>query len=137
MTVPSGSRRSLSVRLLVLVGALAAALSVLAASGLADTVVYYRTPSEVVADPPEAEERLRLGGLVLAGSVERAGSEASFVVTDGVAEVPVVYAGVLPAVFAEGQGAVVEGRLGADGRFVGDLVLVKHSNEYRPVEEAG
>ncbi|MCF6506055.1 cytochrome c maturation protein CcmE [Blastococcus sp. MG754426] len=137
VTRPAQRRRTLSLRLLVVVGAVGGALALLGVSGLADTLVYYRTPTELLAEPPPEDERLRLGGLVQVGSVERVGSEARFAVTDGVATLPVVYSGALPAVFAEGQGAVVEGRLGADGVFVGDLVLVKHSNEYRPVGEAG
>ncbi|WP_346619889.1 cytochrome c maturation protein CcmE [Blastococcus montanus] len=137
MNPPTARRRALSLRLLVVVGAVAAALALLGVSGLADTLVYYRTPAEVLAEVPAEDERLRLGGLVQAGSLERVGPEARFTVTDGVASVPVVYLGALPAVFAEGQGAVVEGRLGSDGVFVGDLVLVKHSNEYQPIGEAG
>ena len=137
MSAPTARRRALSLRLLVVVGAVAAALALLGVSGLADTLVYYRTPTEVLAELPAEDERLRLGGLVQAGSLDRVGAEARFTVTDGVASVPVVYVGALPAVFAEGQGAVVEGRLRADGVFVGDLVLVKHSNEYQPIGEAG
>ncbi|MGY1840556.1 MULTISPECIES: cytochrome c maturation protein CcmE [unclassified Modestobacter] len=137
MSRPATRRRALSLRLLVVVGAVAGALALLGVGGLADTLVYYRTPTELVAQPPVEGERLRLGGLVLAGSLERVGTEARFTVTDGVQDVPVVYVGALPAVFAEGQGAVVEGRLRPDGVFAGDLLLVKHSNEYRPVGEAG
>ena len=137
MSRPTARRRALSLRLVVVVGAVAAALAMLGVSGLADTLVYYRTPTEVLAEPPEDDERLRLGGLVQAGSLQRVGPEARFTVTDGAAGVPVVYVGALPAVFAEGQGAVVEGWLRPDGLFVGDLVLVKHSNEYQPVGEAG
>ncbi|MGY2128868.1 cytochrome c maturation protein CcmE domain-containing protein [Blastococcus sp. SYSU DS0617] len=137
MSHPATRRRTLSLRLLVVVGAVAGALALLGAGGLADTLVYYRTPTELLAEPPDEDERLRLGGLVLAGSLDRVGAEARFTVTDGVADIPVVYVGALPAVFAEGQGAVVEGRLRPDGVFAGDLVLVKHSNEYRPVEEPG
>ena len=118
---------------LALVAAVAAAsLAVLATAGLGDALVYYRTPSEVADAPPGPDERLRLGGLVARGSVQRDGDRTSFTVTDGVASVPVVYEGEPPGVFAEGQGAVVEGRLGPDGVLVGDAVLVKHSNEYRP-----
>jgi cytochrome c-type biogenesis protein CcmE len=137
MSRPTARRRTLSLRLLVVVGAVATALALLGASGLADTLVYYRTPTEILAEKPGEDERLRLGGLVLAGSLDRVGTEARFTVTDGVASVPVVYVGALPAVFAEGQGAVVEGRLRPDGVFAGDLVLVKHSNEYRPAREPG
>ncbi|MGY1824921.1 MULTISPECIES: cytochrome c maturation protein CcmE [unclassified Blastococcus] len=137
MTRPAARRRALSVRLLVVVGAVAGALALLGVSGLADTLVYYRTPAEVLAEPPPEDERLRLGGLVQVGSLERVGAEARFTVTDGVGTLPVVYTGALPAVFAEGQGAVVEGWLRGDGVFVGDVVLVKHSNEYRPAGEAG
>lgn len=134
---PGGRRRALSLRLTVVVGAVATALGLLGFSGLADTMVYYRTPSEVLAEPPPTDERLRLGGLVAAGSLERVGAQARFTVTDGVTDVPVVYVGALPAVFTEGEGAIVEGRLGADGVFRGDLVVVKHSNEYSPAPEAG
>ena len=137
MSRPAARRRTLSLRLLVVVGAVAGALALLGASGLADTLVYYRTPTEVLAELPSEDDRLRLGGLVQTGSLERVGAEARFSVTDGVASVPVLYVGALPAVFAEGQGAVVEGWLRSDGLFVGDLVLVKHSNEYRPIGEAG
>ncbi|MGY1719652.1 cytochrome c maturation protein CcmE [Blastococcus sp. SYSU DS0552] len=137
MSRSTARRRTLSLRLLVVVGAVSGALALLGVSGLADTLVYYRTPTEVVAEQPGEDERLRLGGLVQAGSLERVGAEARFTVTDGVGTLPVVYSGALPAVFAEGQGAVVEGWLRADGVFVGDLVLVKHSNEYQPIGESG
>lgn len=123
---------------LALVGAVAAAcLAVLATAGLGDALVYYRTPSEVADAPPGPDERLRLGGLVARGSVQRDGGRTSFTVTDGVASVPVVYAGEPPGVFSEGQGAVVEGWLGPDGVLVGDAILVKHNNEYRPRSSAG
>ncbi|WP_456599522.1 cytochrome c maturation protein CcmE [Blastococcus sp. SYSU DS0616] len=137
MSRSTARRRTLSLRLLVVVGAVSGALALLGVSGLADTLVYYRTPTEVVAEQPAEDERLRLGGLVQAGSLERVGAEARFTVTDGVGTLSVVYSGALPAVFAEGQGAVVEGWLRADGVFVGDLVLVKHSNEYQPIGETG
>ena len=77
----------------------------------------------------------RLGGLVAEGSVTRTGGEVRFSVTDGGASLPVVFAGIPPDLFREGQGVVVEGRL-HDGVFVADQVLAKHDEKYMPPEVA-
>lgn len=115
---------------LAIVGlAAAGVLGVLAVSGLNQDLVYYRTPSEAAADADHAD-RLRLGGMVLPGSLHRDGDVTRFALTDGAADVPVEYSGTTTAVFAEGQGAVVEGTLDAAGLFHADSLLVKHSNEY-------
>lgn len=104
----------------------------LGAYGLAgeDTVVYYRTPSELVDDPPDPEAPIRLGGMVVDGSIERDGELVRFVLTDGVAEVDVVHDGEVRGVFQEGQGALVEGRATDDGAFRSELVMVQHDNTY-------
>lgn len=110
---------------------IAAALGWVATRGLAENLVYYRTPSEVVADAP-AGDRMRMGGYVEAGSAREQGEGIRFIVTDGTTRVTVVGTGDVPALFREGQGVVVEGTYGADGAFHADTVLVRHGSEYRP-----
>lgn len=117
-------------RLLVVGVSAAAAVGALAVVGLGEAAVYYRTPTEVLEQPTAAGERLRLGGLVLPGSVRSDGTTVRFELSDGVTGVAVVHRGDPSGVFQEGQGAVVEGVLDADGSFRSDLVMVKHSNEY-------
>lgn len=125
-------RRRVPVRLLFVAVVVLAAVGVLAAAGLQGSLVYYKTTSELVADPGLRGERLRLGGLVATGSVERTPQGVQFVLTDGVREVSVINSEQPRGVFQEGQGALVEGVLGADGVFRSDLLLVKHGNQYRP-----
>lgn len=96
-----------------------------------DGLVYYRTPSEVLAVAAD-DSTMRLSGLVVTGSVARSDQVSSFVLTDGAADVTVQYVGMLPATVHEGEGAVVEGRLMRSGVFHADDVLLRHSNEYRP-----
>ena len=130
-------RRRAPWRLLVLAVVVLAAVGVLAITGLQGNLVYYKTTTELVADPGLQGERLRLGGLVAPGSVRRGPEGVGFVLTDGVQEVRVVNSEQPRGVFSEGQGALVEGVLGADGVFRSDLLLVKHGNEYRAPDEAG
>lgn len=118
-------RRLVPVALVVI-----AALGVLAASGLGDSLVYYRTPTEVVTDPPGADAVVRLGGMVRSGSVRPDGDGVRFVLTDGVSDVEVWHVAEVRGVFAEEQGALVEGSLGADGVFRSQLLMVQHDNEY-------
>ncbi len=126
----------MTVRLLVPVALMAvAALGLLAVSGLGDSLVYYRTPSEVVADPPPRGAVVRLGGMVRPGSIRPDGDGVRFVLTDGVTDVDVVHLTDVRGVFAEQQGALVEGRLGTDGVFRSQLLMVQHDNEYRRADE--
>ena len=118
-------------RTLVAVALLVAGLGWVAVRGLSGNLVYYQTPSDL-AGRTATGERLRLGGYVLPGSVQRAGSSVHFVVTDGAARTGVVGSGDVPSLFKAGQGVVVEGVLGRDGVFHADTVLVKHSDQYRP-----
>jgi cytochrome c-type biogenesis protein CcmE len=103
-----------------------------------DSLAFFRTPSELAAEPPPAGQALRLGGLVEEGSFTREGEEARFKVTDLAASVPVRYVGALPDLFREGQGVVVEGRVEGDlavgGWFRADSVLAKHDERYMPRE---
>jgi len=125
------------VRLLVVAAVALAAVIAVASIGLGDNLVYYRTPSELASAPGEPGERIRLGGLVVDGSITHLDDGVTFVLTDGTADTTVVHRGDPQAVFAEGHGAVVEGVLAADGVFRSDLLMVKHSNEYRPPDDAG
>ena len=104
---------------------------------LRDTITYFRTPSDIVAKPLPEGVRFRLGGLVAEGSVKRgSGAEVEFGVTDTLHAIVVVYRGILPDLFREGQGVVTEGRLETDGRFRADSVLAKHDETYMPPEVA-
>jgi cytochrome c-type biogenesis protein CcmE len=104
---------------------------------LQENLLYFFSPTQVAAG--EAPERtFRLGGMVLAGSLQREPGtlNVSFVVTDNVHSVPVRYSRVLPDLFREGAGAVVIGRLNDKGEFIGDEVLAKHDENYMPPEVA-
>ena len=104
---------------------------------LNDSIVFFNSPSDILAKPPSPGQRLRLGGLVEAGSVERLpGEVVKFVVSDGVNQRRVSYVGLLPDLFREGQGVVAEGRLEADGVFRADTILAKHDETYMPREVA-
>lgn len=121
--------------------AVAAAVMLAAATGmigyaLRDGIEFFRSPSQLSDFPPRAGERFRLGGLVLEGSVTRGqGAEVRFTVTDGGAETPVVFAGVLPDLFREGQGVIAAGRL-EGATFVATEVLARHDESYMPKEVA-
>lgn len=102
--------------------------------GLRDGINLYRSPSQMAADPPTSDEVFRLGGLVEEGSLQRGtGETVSFRVTDGGASVPVRFTGVLPDLFAEGQGMVGTGQMQGD-TFVASEILAKHDENYMPRE---
>lgn len=116
--------------------ALLAASAFLALRAFEESIVFFYSPSEVVEKNPPPERRLRVGGLVEAGSVERvAGATVRFRLTDLAKTVPVTYRGILPDLFREGQGIVAEGHF-LDGGFVADEVLAKHDETYMPPEVA-
>ena len=104
---------------------------------LRDTIVFFHTPTEVVAKRIAPGKRIRLGGLVAEGSLKRGeGLTVGFAITDTVKTIPVSYTGILPDLFREGQGVVAEGKLDAGGRFLADSVLAKHDENYMPPEVA-
>jgi cytochrome c-type biogenesis protein CcmE len=116
---------------------LAAAAAALVLYAIRDTIVFFYTPSEVVEKQIPAGTRIRLGGLVEQGSIAKgAGTETSFVVSDGVGKMLVRFNGQLPDLFREGQGVVAEGAQGADGVFSADTVLAKHDENYMPKDVA-
>lgn len=129
-------RRRLALALVALVMLACAAALMLRA--LERNIVFFVTPSELAAENSRFGQRVRVGGLVEEGSILRSADSpgAAFFVTDGGARVGVRYSGILPDLFREGQGVVVEGVLGMDGVFVADRVLAKHDETYMPPEVA-
>ncbi|MCX7147871.1 MAG: cytochrome c maturation protein CcmE [Rhodocyclales bacterium] len=123
-------------RIALIVGGLAslAVAAGLALNALDSNIALYVTPSEVVAGKSPQGKAFRIGGLVKEGSVKRQDMTVRFVVTDTVKEIPVAYTGILPDLFRDGKGAVVQGRLGSDGVFVATEVLAKHDENYMPPE---
>ena len=106
-----------------------------------DNLVFFFSPSDVLAAPPPEGRAFRLGGLVEAGSVVREGEYQGrpairFRVTDGANAIAVVFTGVLPDLFREGQGVVTQGTLGPDGVFRAREVLARHDETYMPPEVA-
>jgi cytochrome c-type biogenesis protein CcmE len=127
-------------RLALIVGGLAA-LAVAAAlvlNAFRSNLVFFFSPSQIVAGEAPKDRAVRVGGMVEAGSLKRQadGITVQFVVTDTAKNVPVVYKGILPDLFREGRGVVAEGRLGADGVFRADRVLAKHDENYMPPDAA-
>jgi cytochrome c-type biogenesis protein CcmE len=128
--LPSGWRGR--VPLLILVLAVVVAVTLLATAGAEGSLSYYRTPSEVLAAPSSGQ--VRLGGLVVPGSIHRHGDALWFALTDDKQQVEVVSDVVPPRTFRPGQGAVVQGVLNGHGVFEARSVVVRHDNQYKPSE---
>jgi len=121
---------------LVVAASLAVLVAVLLAMwGLRDRASYFYTPADIVAGKAADGQAIRLGGMVENGSIRRQadGVTIRFVVTDGKAETHVAYRGIVPDLFREGSGVVVEGRM-QRGTFIADQILAKHDERYMPPE---
>jgi cytochrome c-type biogenesis protein CcmE len=105
-------------------------------TALNDNIVFFYSPSQLAEKKIAPDRRFRLGGLVEQGSVKKEGAEVRFKVTDLKQSVDVVYRGLLPDLFREGQGVIAEGSLGSDGVFTAREVLAKHDENYMPPEVA-
>jgi len=125
-------------RRLTLIGGSGAVLAValgLVLYSLSGSIVFFNSPTDIAETHPGPNTRIRLGGMVKTGSIERgADLHIRFAVTDGKNEVPVRYHGMVPDLFREGQGVVAEGTLAADGIFDADTILAKHDERYMPKE---
>ncbi|EIZ77550.1 cytochrome c-type biogenesis protein CcmE [Novosphingobium sp. Rr 2-17] len=121
----------LLIALAVLIGA-----GLLAAWALRNQASYFYVPSEIVANPPDADRAVRLGGMVERGSLKTQadGVTIDFIVEDGKARVPVMFKGIVPSLFVEGSGVVAEGKMAKGGTFVADNLLAKHDEKYVPRE---
>ena len=126
---------------MVLVGLLVTGVGVAVALGISafwQNVQFFYSPSEVIAGKAPQGRNFRLGGLVNTGSVQRQGDGLTikFSVTDTVETTDILYTGILPDLFREGQGIVATGKLGPDGVFIAEEVLAKHDENYMPPEVA-
>ena len=124
-------------RLAIAGGVVAAvgAIVALVLTAFQSNLVFFYSPSQVASAEAPTARTFRLGGMVVDGSVRRAGTQVSFLVTDTAKTVPVRYVGILPDLFKEGKGVVAQGRL-EGGTFVAREVLAKHDENYMPPEAA-
>ena len=124
---------------LIIIAAAGAVLSVAAGLSLYamnDRIVFFKSPSDIASEGLEPGLRIRVGGLVKTGSWQRDGTSHVFVVTDTAKDLTVRYNGIMPDLFREGQGVVLDGSVSAEGGFVADTVLAKHDENYIPAEVA-
>ncbi|MGV8919893.1 MAG: cytochrome c maturation protein CcmE [Pseudomonas sp.] len=125
-------------RLLIIVGILAGVgiAVTLALSALKENINLFYTPSQIANGEAPHDTRIRAGGMVEKGSLQRSGDslDVKFVVTDFNKSVTITYRGILPDLFREGQGIVALGKLNAEGVVVADEVLAKHDEKYMPPE---
>lgn len=119
---------------LVILGAVVA----LVLNAFQSNLVFFFSPTQVVAGEAPTGKPFRVGGMVKEGSIQREadGVTLRFVVTDTEKDLAVAYKGILPDLFKEGKGAVAQGKLGEDGVFVATEVLAKHDENYMPPEAA-
>ena len=99
-------------------------------------IVFFHSPTDVKEGKAPINQTFRLGGMVKANSVQhdKDGLKVSFTVTDTIRDIPVTYKGILPDLFREGQGVVVQGKLQQTGQFKAEQVLAKHDENYMPPE---
>jgi cytochrome c-type biogenesis protein CcmE len=125
-------------RRLILIGSSLGVLAIAVAlvlSAMRQSIVFFNSPSDIVEQQVSPGTRVRVGGLVKDGSIKRgADLRINFAVTDGKSDIPVTYQGIVPDLFREGQGVVVEGKVGTNGVFQADTVLAKHDERYMPRE---
>ena len=125
------SRKRFLIGGLVIVGA----LSYIMYGGMQAAMVYFKMPSELKAEESRSRDKfLRMGGMVVKGSLQADVKNLTyrFDLSDGTASIPVLFKGIPPDLFTEGKGAVVEGRIGADGVFQASTIMAKHAEEYSP-----
>jgi cytochrome c-type biogenesis protein CcmE len=105
-------------------------------NALNSNIAFFITPTEVYEGKAPQDKLFRIGGLVKEGSIQRTNLTVNFVITDTAKDIAVAYTGILPDLFMEGKGAVVQGRLNAEGKFTASEVLAKHDENYMPAEAA-
>ena len=130
--------------IIVSIGVVIGALVYLVLGNFGDNLVYFCTPSEVKAFAPDCQKKVRVGGMVVKGTVKAHQNQdqvgLTFKLTDGEATIPVTFDGIPPDLFKEGQGAVVEGYWTDDHhddhqfKFISNLIMAKHSEDYMPIE---
>ena len=129
---PRRRQRLVLVGLIVVGCTIATGLTLLA---LRENINLFFSPSQIIEGSAPSNTTIRLGGMVVAGSVQRGDNlGVTFVLTDLAEQVTVTYEGILPDLFREGQGIVTQGKLDSTGRFVAAQVLAKHNETYMPPE---
>jgi cytochrome c-type biogenesis protein CcmE len=129
------TRRSRRLALIAVALTVIGAAAGLALYALRDNIVFFYSPSEIAEKALQSGARLRVGGLVKAGTlVKSPGQNVAFVVTDGAHDLKVAYQGLLPDLFREGQGVVAEGVLETPGELRAETILAKHDERYMPRE---
>ena len=129
---PRRRQRLVLVGLIVVGCTIATGLALLA---LRENINLFFSPSQIVDGTAPSNTTIRLGGMVVAGSIQRGDNlGVTFVLTDLAEQVTVAYEGILPDLFREGQGIVTQGKLDSTGRFVAEQVLAKHDETYMPPE---
>ena len=127
-------------RVAIIVGGLAVLglAAVLVLKAFQSNLVFFFSPTQVLANEAPQGKAIRVGGLVESGSLKRRddGLTVSFRVTDTAKTIPVEYSGILPDLFREGKGVVAQGKLGSDGVFHATEVLAKHDENYLPPDAA-
>ena len=113
------------------------ALSVfLLIKSLEENVIFFKSPTEIKTLSEIGKKKIRIGGMVKKDSINEENKKYNFIITDFNKEISVTYSGILPNLFVEGQGAVVEGNLISRKTFVGTKILAKHDENYMPKEVA-
>jgi len=130
------SRKRLRLYLMLASMAVLGIAATLILRALNQELVFFLSPTQIAEKQPSAGTQIRLGGLVEAGSVQKSGETVVFSVTDLSKNVKVSYRGLLPDLFREGQGVVVEGAFDGGGQFMASEVLAKHDETYMPPEVA-
>lgn len=132
MPIPKKKRR---IQILITAAGCIVVATVLIGYGFRDGITYFRLPTDILTEEPESDELFRLGGLVSVGSVIQNESRVEFVVEDEHNAIKVEFAGILPDLFAEGQGVIALGRYN-NQLFTATEVLAKHDETYMPKEVA-
>ena len=118
----------------MILGGFAILLIVIAAK---DNLLYFHSPSDIIAQSPEANKRIRMGGMVVENSIRKTETTVNyFAVTDYAETIEVEFNGILPDLFRECQGVVAEGVVNENNIFIADTVLAKHDESYMPPEVA-
>ncbi|GGH60249.1 cytochrome c maturation protein CcmE [Frigidibacter albus] len=129
-----GLKKKRRIQVLLLAAVALVLSTALIGYAMRDGINFFRSPSQVVEEPPREGEVFRIGGLVEDGSIVRGqGETVSFAVTDGGATIPVRFTGVLPDLFSENQGMIGTGVM-EDGTFIAREILAKHDETYMPRE---
>lgn len=130
-------RRHRTMLLIAIGGTLLLSASLIGAYAMKKTVSFFYSPMDIAQKPPKTGVNIRLGGLVESGSLKHlSNGEINFSITDGQSKVKVIYSGILPNLFREGQGVIAEGSLEKNGQFKAKQILAKHDENYVPKEVA-